>query len=513
VLFLSSIAALLRGLRRRRWPWFALAGVLAGLAPQFRPNLVLIPPVFFAYVAIRRPFGRWIARAAVLLAAAALALTPWTVRNYRLTGTILPTSVHGGVQLWYGTLQTGPYLRSRAHNPRSIFEGPTFEYTSLLDVPIVFSARINPCTAESPSATTLEYWTDRDQVHRRIVSTLPEGRLETNLPPPREPLVLYYFLTARCGSDPLEISTPRHGAEAPFVYFVSRSHLEDLDRHDDLLDVFDIVRLVRHAAWREPPRAMEKLESAGVASLEAAVDALTATPASGVRPARPPELVALADRARLVLADDSVIEVPRGWSGRITDLGFAGPLAFALMHQSASLAELRLARAEPARRPEPRAARSDVSINRVFYRREPHMMGRYMALAMDNIRRAPGAFVAAAAYRAVRLFVVQGTTDPNTAHQFSRSRAIYAVATLLSLAFLALFAAGAVIAVRKEPRTVLALVLILYVPVTIAPVLTNMRYTVTVQPLMFMFAAAALSEWRQRGRSTRAAEARPGAAT
>ena len=38
----------------------------------------------------------------------------------------------------------------------------------------------------------------------------------------------------------------------------------------------------------------------------------------------------------------------------------------------------------------------------------------------------------------------------------------------------------------------LPLVLILYVPATIAPVLTNMRYTITVQPLMFIFVAITL---------------------
>ena len=48
-------------------------------------------------------------------------LMPWIVRNYRYTGTIQPTSTHSGIQLWYGTLQVGPYLESRAHNPRSIF--------------------------------------------------------------------------------------------------------------------------------------------------------------------------------------------------------------------------------------------------------------------------------------------------------------------------------------------------------------------------------------------------------
>jgi hypothetical protein len=33
---------------------------------------------------------------------------------------------------------------------------------------------------------------------------------------------------------------------------------------------------------------------------------------------------------------------------------------------------------------------------------------------------------------------------------------------------------------------------IAYLPFTLAPVLTNMRYSVTVQPLMFMFTAVAL---------------------
>ena len=41
-------------------------------------------------------------------------------------------------------------------------------------------------------------------------------------------------------------------------------------------------------------------------------------------------------------------------------------------------------------------------VNEVFYRREVHEMGRYLALAFDNIGRDPGAFLAAAAYRLVR---------------------------------------------------------------------------------------------------------------
>ena len=77
---------------------------------------------------------------------------------------------------------------------------------------------------------------------------------------------------------------------------------------------------------------------------------------------------------------------------------------------------------------------------------------------------------------------------------------VYAAATAASLAFLLLFLAGVVLLWRRGADILLPLLLILYVPATIAPLLTNMRYSVTVQPLMFVFAAATLRSlaWRQR---------------
>ena len=95
--------------------------------PQFRPNLMLFPPLL-AFALLRRSCAASSAAAIVARwraysrARGRVALAPWTIRNYRLTGELLPTSTHGGVQLWYGTLQIGPYLESRAHNPRSVFE-------------------------------------------------------------------------------------------------------------------------------------------------------------------------------------------------------------------------------------------------------------------------------------------------------------------------------------------------------------------------------------------------------
>jgi hypothetical protein len=146
-----------------------------------------------------------------------------------------------------------------------------------------------------------------------------------------------------------------------------------------------------------------------------------------------------------------------------------------------------------------------VRVNQVFYRREPHLMRRYIALALDNIRRAPRAFLAASAYRAVRVFVIAGTTDRNTAQQFAGSRFVYTAATAFSVAYLILFIVGVVCAWRRDDHYMLPLLLILYVPATIAPVLTNMRYSVTVQPLVFMFIATALATVFGRGRETAAA--------
>jgi NADH:ubiquinone oxidoreductase subunit K len=92
----------------------------------------------------------------------------------------------------------------------------------------------------------------------------------------------------------------------------------------------------------------------------------------------------------------------------------------------------------------------------------------------------------------MRLFVVRGTSDVATAQQFRSSGLVYGVGTVLSIAYLAVFLAGVVVAYRRRSALLVFLVPIIYVPVTIGFVLTNMRYSVTVQPLMFVFLALAV---------------------
>ncbi|MCU1385385.1 MAG: hypothetical protein JWL71_4082 [Acidobacteria bacterium] len=496
VLFLAALVAFAQARRRESFAWFALTGLLAGIAPQLRPNLVLIPVALAGYAVLERRRVTRLAGAMVLVACAAAALAPWTIRNYMLTRTLLPTSVHGGVQLWYGTLQVGPYLNGRTYNPASVFEAPVFPYTSLDAVPLVVQAQGKACANAQPTAATITYWYDSGAPREIAARQAGDGQFIADIPPPGRDAALYFYLTAAwpAGHDPERQTTPSRAASAPFVYFVTQNHLGDADARGDLLDIFDLVRLARRDAWHEPLPFADGLARAGIHDAAAAA-AILARPVTADDPAPVLEGSTHTDaEAVIAFRDGSRITVPRVWSGRLTDISIVGPMAESVMTAPVPLTWLSDGdRTTPAERC---AELESVRVNDVFYRREPHLMRRYAALALDNIRRTPVAFALASAYRFVRLFVVVGTADRSTAQQFSSSRTVYLVATAASLAYLILFIAGVWRAWRDRDAFWLPLLLILYVPATIAPVLTNMRYTVTVQPLVFMFVAKALSAKR-----------------
>jgi hypothetical protein len=518
VLFMAAVVVFVTALRRQRWTDFAAVGALTGLAAQFRPNLILIPLLLAGYAVFDAPTRRRMSHAAALLLVAAAALTPWVVRNYRLTHLILPTSVHGGVQLWYGTLQVGPYLHSRAYNPRAAFETPVFDSTSLDAVPLIVAARANPCTERPPDSVDLVYWTDINAARHRVAAVPNrDGRIRFELPPPRPATAVYYYFDAQWRRDPaVATTTPPEGDAAPLVYFVSHDHLGDLDVHGDLLDVFDLVRLARHRAWGEPIAFEAALARArvGAGDLERAASVLAR--AAGDRgPAQ--TIVSSVEhderQVRLTLHDGSTIAIPRVWSGRITDVTFSGTLALKLMTANASIAALEQAAIEPPPAREILCAQlTELAVNREFHRREPHLMGRYSALAFDNIRRDPGGFMAASIYRALRVFVIEGTSDRHTAQQFSLSGLIYRLATIATLAYVVLSAAGAALAWRRGDAVLLPILLVVYVPLTIAPVLTNMRYSVTVQPIIFIFIAAAVTDLAARAGLLARPPAEPGPA-
>lgn len=499
VIFLASLLYFAHGLSSNHPAAFAASGLLAGIAPQFRPNLILFPVVLAAatLLTVRGSARRRIPGLAIYLTVAAALMLPWTIRNARLTGAFIPTSTHGGVQLWYGTLQTGEYLTSRAYNPRSVLEAPAFDYSSLSNQPLVVSAVRVPCGSPRADLPTLTYWTDRDADRRSVApEPVPQDRgkpMTFLVPGQRMGTVVYYYFATPAEHGGTQF-TPSRGPQDPFVFFVDDRHLEDLDRHDDLHDAFDVVRVVRWLAFHDgPPGARVDLNADGRVD-EADLRRLVARLMNEEDDYTNPEvdvvtrLDVAGDAATLRLTDGSAFVVPRAWSGRITDVTATGSLAPKLCYA-------RRRQAAPASM-DPRDPCGDVEhvrVNDVFYRAEPHMMRRYTALAFDNITRGPVAFAAACLYRVGRLFVVAGTDDVHTAHQFEASGRVYRTATLASLSFAILGAAGILIALRRRERPWLLLLPIVYVPATICFVLTNMRYTVTVQPLLFAFVAVALT--------------------
>jgi hypothetical protein len=498
VIFMAALIAFANARSRDRWVWYAATGLSAGVAAQLRPNLILVAPVLAGYGVAERPSARRLAQAAVLVLSAAVTLVPWMARNYRLTQVILPTSVHGSVQLWYGSLQVGPYLHSGAHNPRRVFEVPAFPYTSLEQTSIFISAQVNDCGRGWPSATTLVYWTDHDLQRRR--SAPPEARaaggdIVFEIPPIRERAVLYYYFETDWRG--VTRVTPQEGDAAPFVYFISNDHLGDLDIHGDLLDIFDLVRIARHIAWDEPLPFEQQLRAGGIgpADLEKAAEILAR---HVVRRKELPQPVVTslehdADRARVQLHDGSSLAIPRAWSGRITDISFDGTLAPLLMQSQVSLPSLAHGHSPGMPATEQGClGLEEVAVNRVFYRNELAMMRRYWALALDNIRREPWAFAQASLYRAVRVFVIGGSEDPFTTQQFRAGSAVFTAAGAVSVVYVLLLIAGVVMAWRHGYAVTLPLLLIAYVPLTIAFMLTNMRYSITVQPLILIFIAIAV---------------------
>jgi hypothetical protein len=477
VLFLLSLLCFVRGHTRSSVVAFAAAGALAGVVPQFRPNMILLPIIVIAGYVFFPPRGiRRVLQCAVFMIAMCAVLTPWIVRNYRYTGAILPTSTHGGIQLWYGTLQTGPYLESRAHNPRSAFASPAFPYTSL-EAPIVVSAEPG-CDLRGPIRLT--YKTSRDDTWHRVDAVQTMGiRSQFEIPAQPLPTTVYYFFEVDGRT------MPPGGATAPFIYFISADHLGDMDTKNEWLDIFDIGRLARHISLREPLPAGEDLDI----NRDGRVDAADLSRAIAMLlpqwpDNRDPLVGVLVDGANAVvkLADGSQLIVPPSVQ-RQTDLEPDGELTLAgVLVSRARLMTSLDTRAECA-------VVDEVKVNDVFYRREPHEMARYTALAFDNIGRDPAAFLAASAYRMVRLFIIRGTDDVQTTHQFPLSHAIFQAGMVASLIYFGAFVFGIVIAWRARSPFLYALIPIVYVPLTICFVLTNMRYTITVQPLMFVFVA------------------------
>jgi hypothetical protein len=507
VLYVASVVAFCRAQDRPSAARFALAGVLAGLTLSVRPNLLLAPALLLL-VDLATARRRRLPRHVLAFGLAVLVIwTPWVARNYRLSGRFIPATTHGGIVLWIASLQVGPYAENWTANPRAFLEASPFDYSLPNHRPMQVGVGMF-ATTPPPQRAAIVYWTQQTSVRTRLEVAPPIGDpFQFSLPEQPAGAVLHYYFEAEwSGPDGIRRQrTPVAGERDPFLHFVSSDHFGDLDVGDELLDVFDVVRLLQHQAWNTPVRNARALDldrdgRLTLADLDLAVGALTepARPINRPVPGRVAAVRADNDRVVLRLKDGSSLSVRRSFSGQMTDLDVEGVMAADMVRSQRSFASLNLTSEDV---PELATAEAKLSlsagVNRAFYLTEPRLQDRYNALARVNIRREPWRFLAASVRRVARLFVSVGSGDSDRTAQFSHSDVIYAVSTAASLLQLVLFAAGVVIALRRRQDVTMFLAAVAYVPATLFLFMTTARYLVVAQPFIFIFCAVALLDARE----------------
>lgn len=87
----------------RQITWSSLAGVTAGLATLMRPSWLLFTPFcLLLLLLVRSQRRRHLTLACAMLASLCLTMTPWWIRNYRVTGTAVLTTLQVGASLYDG---------------------------------------------------------------------------------------------------------------------------------------------------------------------------------------------------------------------------------------------------------------------------------------------------------------------------------------------------------------------------------------------------------------------------
>jgi len=287
----------------------------------------------------------------------------------------------------------------------------------------------------------------------------------------------------------------------PLVFFVTSNDFGDQDRHGDFVDVFDIVRLLRHEAWQEPIAApsMVDFDRDGTITfhdLDLAIGVVESdknNPIAVPSPGTARRVTHDDAAATLEFRDGSTLTVPRAFSGRVLDLDARGDIARGIVHTRRSSRSVGLSpEAGAARRGSHDCFSVAGGADAVFYRAQPQSQDRFTRLALDNIARAPIAYTIATLRRMIGIFVTVGSESRDTAHQFAGSRLLYVAGRVVSLSVVVLLVSGFVIAARRRSDVVPLAAAVLYVPVTISPFLTNARYALSGQPFVFAFVAIAL---------------------
>ena len=100
---IAIVAAWTKTLEQPRpWMWALLTGVITGIGIQFRPGVLLLPPLL-ALASVPWRGWRWALQAgATAVVVTGLLMVPWTVRNEAVFHRLIPTRIGIGQNLWEG---------------------------------------------------------------------------------------------------------------------------------------------------------------------------------------------------------------------------------------------------------------------------------------------------------------------------------------------------------------------------------------------------------------------------
>ncbi|MEW6746058.1 MAG: glycosyltransferase family 39 protein [Planctomycetota bacterium] len=102
-LFLLALLALQRSWTRWQTRWALATGILMALATLVRPVTLLLMPALAVAATLRaKSRGRALLWSLTALAAFVSVISPWSLRNYRCFGRVIPVAAGGGSSLWQG---------------------------------------------------------------------------------------------------------------------------------------------------------------------------------------------------------------------------------------------------------------------------------------------------------------------------------------------------------------------------------------------------------------------------
>lgn|GEM_PF-6296529 len=110
-LLLTTFYSLMRAIELKRWPYFAVSGVLLGLAMLARPVAIFVLPAIFLWLLVKNRFLYTVTMFALILIMASVTISPWIYYNYAKYGKVFFITQEGAHSL---AAANHPLLKKKA---------------------------------------------------------------------------------------------------------------------------------------------------------------------------------------------------------------------------------------------------------------------------------------------------------------------------------------------------------------------------------------------------------------